>query len=84
MEKEIRIIGILIKDRQKEAGEVQKALTSYGCSIKTRLGLHEVNENYCSNAGLILLELTGDYAEMDNLENALFKIEGIEVRKMKF
>jgi len=38
---ELRILGILIPDRVKDAVKIQEALTKYGCSIKTRLGLHE-------------------------------------------
>jgi len=81
---EKRILGVLITDRQKEAGEVQKVLTNYGCSIKTRLGLHEASNENCSNEGLILLELTGNFKEMDNLEKELQKIEGTQTQKMSF
>ena len=81
---EKRILGVLITDRKKEAGDVQKVLTQYGCSIKTRLGLHEASDEHCSNEGLILLELTGDYAEMDKLEQDLEKIEGTQTKKMTF
>ncbi len=81
---EIRILGILIRDRQKEAGNVQALLTKFGCSIKTRLGLHEVSADNCSVTGLIILELTGDVKEMDKLELELLKLEGVETQKMKF
>jgi len=81
---EKRILGVLITDRKKEAGDVQKVLTQYGCSIKTRLGLHEASNEHCSNEGLILLELTGDYSEMDKLEKDLEKIEGTQTKKMTF
>lgn len=81
---EKRILGVLITDRKKEAGEVQKVLTKFGCSIKTRLGLHEASDETCSNEGLILLELTGDYKDMDNLEKELENIEGTETKKMTF
>lgn len=84
MEKETKILGILITDRQKEAGKVQTLLTKYGCSIKTRLGLHEVNNDLCSTSGLILLELTGDKAEIDKLENELKAIGGTQTQKMVF
>lgn len=83
MEK-VRILGIQITNREKEAGKVQEILTTFGCSIKTRLGLHEVSDNYCSTSGLILLELTGDIQEMDKLENALYAVDGTETRKMEF
>lgn len=81
---EIRILGLHITDRVKEALRVQDTLTKFGCSIKTRLGLHEVNEDYCSSNGLIILELTGDVSEMDKLEHELAKIDGLIVKKMVF
>ncbi|OFX83231.1 MAG: hypothetical protein A2W99_12575 [Bacteroidetes bacterium GWF2_33_16] len=84
MAKEIRILGVLITDRQKEAGKVQALLTKFGCSIKTRLGLHEVTDNLCSSSGLIILELTGDVAEMDKLEKELKTIGGIQSQRMIF
>jgi len=59
MAEHVTVLGIRIEDRVKEAGEVQKVLTKFGCSIKTRLGLHEVSNDFCSSSGLILLELTG-------------------------
>lgn len=84
MAKETRILGVLITDRQKEAGKVQSVMTKYGCSIKTRLGLHEVTDEFCSTSGLILLELTGDLSEMDKLEKELVAIEGAQTQKMVF
>ena len=84
MAKEIRILGVLITDRQKEAGKVQNVLTKYGCSIKTRLGLHEVTDDVCSTSGLLLLELIGDASEMDKLEKELVNIEGTQTQKMIF
>ncbi len=82
--KEIRILGILIIDRQKEVGKVQELLTKFGCSIRTRLGLHEVSDEVCSPSGLIILELYGETKEMDKLENSLLDTEGIKVQKMVF
>ena len=61
--KEIRVLGIHINDRVNNAVGIQNILTKYGCSIRTRLGLHEVIDDYCSKGGLILLELTGDRTE---------------------
>ena len=84
MAKETRILGVLITDRQKEAGKVQSVLTKFGCSIKTRLGLHEATDDVCSTSGLLLLELTGDVSEMDKLENELVAIEGTQTQKMIF
>jgi len=84
MAKETRILGVLITDRQKEAGKVQNVLTKFGCSIKTRLGLHEVTDDVCSTSGLLLLELIGDMSEMDKLEKELKAIDGTQTQKMVF
>ena len=67
--KEIRVLGIHINDRVNNAAGIQQILTKYGCSIRTRLGLHDVVDDYCSQCGLILLELSGDMAEWLKLEN---------------
>lgn len=84
MDKEIRILGVLITNREKEAGNVQRLLTKFGCSIKTRLGLHEISTDLCSPCGLILLELLGDTSEMDKLEKELSQLDGVQLKKMVF
>ena len=81
-DQEVRILGIRITDRILEAGDVQKVMTKYGCSIRTRLGLHEVSDDYCSTKGLILLELFGNLEDQDKLEVDLRKVEGVQIRKM--
>jgi hypothetical protein len=83
-ENETRILGISISDRVKKVDEVQNVLTKFGCSIKTRLGLHEVVDDECSINGTIILELSGDMEECIKLENELLKIEGLDVQKMVF
>ena len=82
--KETWILGVQVKERMKGATDVQNVLTKFGCSIRTRLGLHEVTDEYCSGAGLILLELTGDESEFPKLEKELMKTEGVQVQKMIF
>ncbi|MCX6305779.1 MAG: hypothetical protein NT040_12520 [Bacteroidetes bacterium] len=82
--KQIWILGIHITDRVLEVSDVQAVLTKFGCTIKTRLGLHEVKDDFCSRSGIILLELTGNREEFEKLENELFKIDGLEVKKMVF
>jgi hypothetical protein len=78
------ILGILIPNRTQNAPQVQKILTQYGCNIKTRLGLHEVNEETCSTSGLIILELFGEDAPCVELEKQLRALKGIQVQKMEF
>jgi hypothetical protein len=82
--KEIWILGIHVTDRLNKINNVQSILTKFGCSIKTRLGLHEIENEVYSPTGIILLELIGDRNEFVKLENELLKIEGIEVKKMIF
>lgn len=81
---EIRILGIRISNRSQVNLSVQNILTKYGCTIKTRLGLHEVVEDNCSPEGIILLELLGLETEMDLLEKELRNLPGVEVQKMIF
>lgn len=82
--KEIRIIGLLITDRIKEAGLTQRLLSEYAHLIKSRLGFHEVSEDVCSRMGVILLQLSGTTAEFDVFEKKLRDIGGIEVQHMVF
>jgi len=82
--KERWILGIQITDRNQEVSDLQAILSKFGCSIKTRLGLHEVEGDYCSTSGLIILELTGNREEFLKLENELLGLEGVEVKKMVF
>jgi hypothetical protein len=78
------ILGIQITNRLTKAPEVQKLFTQYGCNIKTRLGLHDVNADSCSPSGLVLLEMFGKEEEILAMEKALKAIEGIQVQKMIF
>jgi len=78
------IFGVHVQDRVKEIPNVQKLLTEYGCFIKTRLGLHHVDDNVCSPRGLILLEMFGDEAQCNELYDKLSAMKGIEVQKMVF
>ena len=82
--KEIRIIGLLITDRIKEAGLTQGVLTEYAHIIKSRLGFHEVSEDVCSRMGVILLQLSGDPAEFDRFEEKIKEIGGVEIQHMIF
>jgi hypothetical protein len=80
---DLRILGILVEKRNRESIiYVQKTLTSYGCVIRTRLGVNE--EFFGEPAGLIVIELTGDVKQMDLLERDLQRIEKVHLRKMVF
>jgi hypothetical protein len=78
------VFGVHIDDRMKEVPNVQKLLTEYGCFIKTRIGLHHVDENVCSPRGLILLEMFGDETKCNELGDRLSRLPGVEVKRMEF
>ncbi|MEI8203847.1 MAG: hypothetical protein WCH34_12575 [Bacteroidota bacterium] len=77
------ILGIYFDQKTKDTLLVQNILTKFGCSVRTRLGLHDMDEEN-NDFSLILLELTGDMNECMKLENELLKIEGLKVQKMLF
>lgn len=79
-----RILGINVSNRVEVAEKVQKVLTTYGCSIRTRLGLHEEDEGQSGVGGLILIELIGDENEWLRLEKDLAVIKHVEIKKMDF
>ena len=77
------IIGIKLENRMENAVEVQDILTKYGCSIKTRIGLHNAECGTCSPYGLILLEVL-DHSEALKLQKELLEINDIELQEMIF
>ncbi len=81
---EVRILGVMVESRTQAAQEVQDILTKYGCTIRTRLGLHTLEVEDCENCGLIILELTGSPEECMRLENDLWKLNNVKVQKMVF
>lgn len=82
--KQTRIIGLLIRDRIKEAGRLQSTLTANAHLIRSRLGFHELNENTCSRTGVIILTLIGDENDWVGFENEISNIEGVEMQQMSF
>jgi ACT domain-containing protein len=78
------ILGVHITDRVHHVAKVQELLTEYGCNIKTRLGLHDADEKYCSPNGLLILELVGDQDKCRQLADKLSALDGIEIKQMIF
>lgn len=76
------IMALTIDHRVAKAPEIQTILTKYGCIIKTRLGLHEANEDSCSERGLIILHVSSNASDVEQLEKELNIIEGVEVKYM--
>ncbi|MBT3278474.1 MAG: hypothetical protein HN909_05690 [Phycisphaerales bacterium] len=75
------ILGIHITDRLEEAVPVQQALTEFGNTIKTRLGLHEPGD---SKNGLVLLEVVAEAEKIQQICDKLNAIDGVEVQTMVF
>ena len=78
------ILGIHIGDRLKKAADVQKVFTEYGCNIKTRIGLHDVDDRACSPSGVVLIEFFGGGDEASAMMTKLNEVEGVNVQKMVF
>ncbi|HPJ02936.1 MAG TPA: hypothetical protein PKU80_08865 [Candidatus Limiplasma sp.] len=76
------IIGIKMDNRVANAAVLQQALTKNGCLIKTRLGMHEVDEQTCANYGLIVLQPCGTLAEIQQLVKDLNALDGITAKMM--
>jgi hypothetical protein len=80
----IKVLGIKIIDRIKEAGLTQEILSKHATVITTRLGFHEVTDSVCSREAYIILHLTGDPADTGKLSSELASLGGIEIREMTF
>jgi hypothetical protein len=78
------VLGVHITDRVKNVGRIQEILTEFGCYIKTRVGLHEASEDFCSPNGLILLEIMDNEEQHAGLVSALKGVSGVEVQEMLF
>jgi hypothetical protein len=79
------IMGFVLHQRVKSAGKVQELLTSYGCDINTRIGLHVASEDACSPNGLILLEFRdGAEQKAELFEKELKELADVDVQRMIF
>lgn len=75
------ILGVHVAQRTKHTAKVQKILSDYGCSIRTRVGLHDARDGVCSPNGLILLDVV---SKAGKLAAELAKVPGVAVKKMVF
>lgn len=75
------ILGVHVAQRTQHTAKVQKILSDFGCSIRTRIGLHDAGDGFCSPNGLILLEVVSKAGE---LAVALARVPGVSVKKMVF
>lgn len=80
----IKVLGIKIIDRIKEAGLTQGILSKYASVITTRLGFHEVTDEVCSREAYLIIHINGEEDASQRLEKELELLGGIEIREMKF
>ena len=73
------VMVIKTSKRRDAADSIQKTLTEFGCIIKARIGLHEAGD-FCSDEGLILLQLLSDNDEVKKLEKTLGDLDGVEFK----
>jgi hypothetical protein len=78
----VTIFGVKLLNRVSKAIDFQSIITKYGCSIKTRIGLHEVADGVCSPSGVILLEFIGKDA--DDFEKEVAALGDVQIQKMVF
>ena len=72
------IIGINLQEREFDSIKFQQIISSYGCYIKTRIGLHDITNGVCAQNGLIILQ-TLDNEEVFQLINDLKSINNIKI-----
>ncbi len=76
------IFGVHISQRTENVPAVQALLTKYGCSIRTRLGIHDADSSSCSPSGLLLVDVFGPDAEEFYAE--LSQQKGVDLQRMDF
>ena len=78
------ILGIHITERLKHALPVQQVLTEFGNNIKTRLGLHEINDKETSTGGIVIVEFVGMETRFHQFTDRLNAIDGVEAKQLIF
>ena len=77
---EYKLVLVKVDQRTDSADMVQKILTDFGCSIKVRLGLHDVPCNSCSPSGLIFLQVSGDEEPVKEMISELNNIDSVTAK----
>ncbi len=69
------IIGIKLENRSSDAMKLQEILTSYGCEIQTRIGLHPMSDYGCNNYGIILIEVKSKVNEIYDVLSKYWQVQ---------
>jgi len=78
------IIGIKIPSTFEHVKQIQEIFQTYGNLIKTRLGIHDVEEENVSPYGIVLLETIGNLDEIRTFEAKLKQLPTVQVQRMEF
>jgi hypothetical protein len=76
------VVAILISTRNETAVNVQKILTGWGCMIKTRLGIHDGVLDQCTQTGLVLLEMVGEDAKIEEFVRKINLVQGAAAKRV--
>ncbi len=74
------IIGVRVDNRVVSVAKFQEVLTRDGCSIKTRLGLHDVSEDVCAADGIVIIQPYGTKEAIDAMVSDMNGLEGITAK----
>jgi len=75
------VVAVLIAQRTADAAKFQEVLTRNGCVIRTRLGLHEVND--CREDGLVVLHVCGTAKDLEALVADINALSSIRAQMMR-
>ncbi len=74
------VLLVLVGNRKESAVTVQKILTDWGCTIKTRLGLHEGVLDNCTNSGLLILDIVGEKEKNEEMTRKLNLVHDVKAQ----
>jgi hypothetical protein len=77
-----QLVAIKVGHREDTATAVQGILTSFGCNIKVRLGLHALPADACSPSGLIILQVAADDNELKTFLDSLNKLDEVVAKSL--
>jgi len=79
---EYQLAAIKIGHREDTATAVQEILTGFGCHIKVRLGLHDLPDDACAPAGLLVLQVDADEEDLADFLDELNALEDVTARSL--
>ena len=72
------VLLVLVNGRKESAVTIQKVLTDWGCTIKTRLGIHEGVLDSCTDSGLLVLDIVGEKEKNEEMTRKLNLVKGVK------